>query len=150
MRLVKVHEMFYTTDRCEAAETDAMNGEHPVLAAERRALARWCRGDPSGFLELCDGDVGYFEPFRAGRIDGLAALTAHYEALRGRVAVRSWEIVEPRVVEHGDVAILSYRFRSVAEAGDEMHWQASEVYRLDGDGPRLLHTHWSLLGADAA
>ncbi|NLH83329.1 MAG: nuclear transport factor 2 family protein [Phyllobacteriaceae bacterium] len=127
-----------------------MIGEHPVLAAERRALERWCGGDPSGFLELCDAEVGYFEPFRAARIDGLAALTAHYEGLRGQVRVRSWEIVEPRVVEHGAVAILSYRFHSVAESGAAMRWQASEVYRLDGEGPRLLHTHWSLLGAEVA
>ena len=127
-----------------------MTDEHPVLAAERRALERWCRGDPGGFLELCDPEVGYFEPFRAARIDGLTALTAHYESLRGKIGARSWEIVEPRVVEAGEVAILSYRFRSVGEGGGEMRWQASEVYRTRGGTPRLLHTHWSLLGADVA
>lgn len=125
-----------------------MTREHPVLAAERGALERWCRGDPTGFLELCDPEVGYFEPFRAARIDGLEALTAHYEGLRGKIRARSWEIVAPRVVEVGEVAILTYRFLSVGEGGGEMRWQASEVYRTGGGTPRLLHTHWSLIGAD--
>lgn len=118
--------------------------EHPVLAAERAALERWCRGDPSGFLEISADDVGYFEPFLWERIDGAAALATHYRAIDGQVRLRAWEILDPRIVEIGEVVLLSYRFRSVGEAGKETRWQASEVYRRSAAGPRLVHTHWSL------
>ncbi|MCE1236596.1 MAG: nuclear transport factor 2 family protein [Hyphomicrobiales bacterium] len=123
--------------------------EHPVLRAERAALERWCRGDPSGFLEISADDVGYFEPFLWQRIDGRAALATHYEALRGQVKVRSFEILDPRIVESGEMVLLSYRFRSTGETGVATHWQASEVYRLGPQGPRIVHTHWSLPQSDA-
>lgn len=32
-------------------------GEHEVIGLERAALGRWCRGDPSGFLEISDEAV---------------------------------------------------------------------------------------------
>ena len=125
-------------------EGDGGTVAHPVIALEAAALARWCRGDPSGFLEISDDEVGYFEPFVAERIDGLAALGRHYEALRGRVTAATWEMIAARVVEIGEVAVLSYRFRSAGDGG-EMHWQASEVYRRRPQGWRIVHTHWSLL-----
>ena len=30
---------------------------HPVVEMEAAALDRWCRGDPSGFLEVADEEV---------------------------------------------------------------------------------------------
>lgn len=122
--------------------------EHPVLAAERAALERWCRGDPDGFLEISADDVGYFEPFLWRRIDGRAALATHYAALRGKVRVHSFEILDPRIVESGDMVLLSYRFLSIGETGVATRWQASELYRLGPEGPRIVHTHWSLPQSD--
>jgi hypothetical protein len=58
-----------------------------LLLLERAALKRWCKGDPSGFLELCAKDVVYFDPFLDQRLDGLPALTAYYESLRGKIGV---------------------------------------------------------------
>src|SRR5512147_2730445 len=33
-----------------------------ILALERRALDRWGKGDPGGFLELYAADITYFDP----------------------------------------------------------------------------------------
>ncbi|TBW37969.1 nuclear transport factor 2 family protein [Siculibacillus lacustris] len=122
-----------------------------VIDLERAALARWCRGDPSGFLELADPEVTYFDPFLARRLDGLAALTAYYEGLRGRIAAASWEMIDPRLDDLGDAAILTFRFRSLTAAGFEHLWNATEVWVAGASGPRLRHTHWSIAAAvDAA
>ncbi len=122
--------------------------EHAVLALERAALARWCRGDPSGFLELSDDDVGYFDPFRPRRIDGIVELTAYYEQLRGTINAVAWEVLEPRVVEIDDVAILTFCFRSWGASGAMVVWNCTEVYRRRPAGWRIAQTHWSFAAAD--
>lgn len=124
--------------------------EHSVLELERAALARWCRGDPSGFLAISDEAVGYFDPFRPGRIDGIAALTDYYEGLRGRISAVGWEVIEPRVVEIGAVAVLTFRFRSWGESGRTTNWNCSEVYRHRADGWRIVQTHWSFTAPEIA
>ncbi len=126
-------------------ETD----EHEVIGMERAALGRWCRGDPSGFLEISDEDVTYFDPFHPLRIDGLAALTAYYEALRGKVSAAAWEIVAPSVAEIGEVAVLTFRFVSRGAAGGEARWNCTEVYRRRPGGWRIVQTHWSFTAAKA-
>jgi len=66
-----------------------------ILSMEEGALARWCRGDPSGFLEIAAPDVVYFDPFQKERVDGLPALTAYYETLRGTISADRWELSRP-------------------------------------------------------
>jgi len=78
-----------------------------ILATERTALDRWGKGDPDGFLEISDQDVVYFDPFQPHRVDGLAALKAMYEELRGKIRIERDEIVDPRVQAYGDIAVLS-------------------------------------------
>lgn len=61
---------------------------HEILALEQAAMARWCNGDPDGFLEISAEDVNYFDPFIARRIDRLSSLRAHYDALRGQIFLK--------------------------------------------------------------
>lgn len=117
--------------------------EHEVLTLERAALARWCRGDPTGFLELCDPEVCYFDPFRELRIDGIEALRAYYDGLAGSISVVAWQVVTPRVDEFAEVALLTYRFWSWGGRGEMVAWNCSELYRLGAEGWRIVHSHWS-------
>ena len=71
--------------------------EDVILAMEKTALERWCRGDPSGFLDISAPDVVYFDPFLERRLDGLAALTEYYEGIRGKVAASRFELINPQV-----------------------------------------------------
>ncbi len=114
-----------------------------IVALETRALERWCKGDPSGFLEISAADVVYFDPFVDKRVDGLGALTRYYEALRGQVSADSFELLRPRVQSVGPMAVLTFNFESVG-AGGRMRWNCTEVYRHDPDGWRIVQTHWSL------
>jgi ketosteroid isomerase-like protein len=113
-----------------------------ILAMERTALDRWGRGDPDGFLEISAQDVVYFDPFLSQRIDGLDTLRQYYSELRGTISVDSYEIVNPEVQVHGEIALLTYCLVSRG-GGDEMRWNTTEVYRRGGDGWRIVHSHWS-------
>ena len=110
---------------------------------EHAALVRWCSGDPSGFLEICAPDVVYFDPFLERRLDGIAALTAHYEALRGKVSASHFEILNPHVQRSGGMAVLTFNFVSFGGNENGMRWNCTEVFRRDPPGFRLIQTHWS-------
>jgi ketosteroid isomerase-like protein len=120
-----------------------------ILAMERAALDRWGRGDPDGFLEISAPDVVYFDPFLPQRIDGLDALRQYYSELRGTISVDSYEIVNPEVQVHGDLALLTFRLISCG-GGDEIRWNTTEVYRRGDDGWRIIHSHWSFTQPELA
>ena len=125
-----------------AEEEDAVRS---ILALERGALERWVRGDPSGFLAISAPEVTYFDPSLPHRLNGLDALSRYYEGLRGRVEVDRYELLNPDVALYGDLAILTYDYRSLGQEGEQA-WQCSEVYRKLPEGWRIVHTHWSRLG----
>jgi 2-hydroxychromene-2-carboxylate isomerase len=114
-----------------------------LLAMEHAALVRWCAGDPSGFLEISAADVVYFDPFVGRRLDGIAALTAHYESLRGKVNAKSFEILNPHVQRSGAFAVLTFNFVSFGGNENEVRWNCTEVFRRDPGAFRLIQTHWS-------
>lgn len=119
----------------------------PIIAMEEAALKRWTNGDPSGFLEISAPDVVYFEPFLDKRLDGLKALTAHYEALRGKIFAAYYEIIDPLVQYAGDAAVLTFNFNSGdGDGGRLMRWNCTEVYRRDESGWKIIQTHWSIVG----
>jgi len=117
-----------------------------ILGLERRALERWCRGDPSGFLEISASDVAYFDPFLERRVDGLVALTAYYESLRGKIFAQRFEILVPRVQLLGDAGVLTFHFVSHGEPGEVHRWNCTEVYRRGPEGWRIVQSHWSVTG----
>ncbi len=125
--------------------TDAITRQ--LVELETEALRRWCSGDPSGFLEISAEDVVYFDPFLARRLDGLAALTDHYEALRGKVSAARFELLNPHVQVVGDAAVLTFNFVSYGGNEDAYRWNCTEVFRHDAVGWRLIQTHWSMTEA---
>lgn len=114
-----------------------------VVALETAALKRWLAGDPSGFLEISDEDVVYFDPFLERRLDGLAALTSYYEALRGKISAARFEIVNPKAQVFADTIVLTFNFVSFGDAGEAMRWNCTEVYARRGDKWKIVQTHWS-------
>lgn len=120
-----------------------------LLALERAALTRWLAGDPSGFLDICAPDVSYFDPYIAHRIDGLAGLTAYYEALRGKIHAPRFEIVDPRVYAGTDMAVLAFNFVSYGANDVPLAWNCTETYRRRQNAPgwQIVQTHWSLTKA---
>lgn len=126
-----------------------MTNSHAVIDMEKAALARWCNGDPDGFLEISADDVVYFDPFLPVRLDGFAQLKAHYDGIRGQVFAPVYEMIDPHVQEIGtDVAVLTFRFISRGgNEGPEMRWNCTEVYRRDAGAWKIIQTHWSFTAA---
>ncbi|HEX2734812.1 MAG TPA: nuclear transport factor 2 family protein [Polyangiaceae bacterium] len=121
-----------------------------VVALERAALVRWLNGDPSGFLEICAPDVVYFDPFVRERIDGLDALSAYYEPLRGKIHADRFELINPRVQHVGELAVLTFNFVSWGGNENALRWNCTEVFRRDRGNWRIVQTHWSFTAAGTA
>jgi hypothetical protein len=116
--------------------------EEIIIAMERAALDRWGKGDPSGFLEISDPGVVYFDPFVERRLDGLEALTSWYEGIRGQVRFDRHELLNPKVQVLGEAAVLTFNFVSWTDSKPDP-WNCTEVYRLTEAGWRIVQTHWS-------
>ena len=114
-----------------------------ILALEKDALRRWCDGDPSGFLELSGPDVVYFDPSLERRLDGLDALTAYYEAARGKIKSKWFDVRNPLVQLAGDAAVLTFNFVSADMQDTEYRWNCTEVYRRTAGKWQIIQTHWS-------
>ena len=126
---------------------EEMNVEREIISLEKRALDRWCKGDPSGCLEISAYDVTYFDPFVDCRIDGLEALKLYYESLRGKIKVDRYELLNPQVTVHGDLAILTFNYVSYG-GNEQSRWNCTEVYKKLAAGWRIIQTHWSLTKPD--
>jgi len=114
-----------------------------IIAMEKAALELWGKGDPSGFLELSDPDVVYFDPFLEQRIDGLDALTRYYETIRGKVHIDRFELLNPNVQFCGDAAVLTFNY--VSFSGEKTsRWNCTEAYKRTKKGWWIIQTHWSI------
>jgi ketosteroid isomerase-like protein len=130
----------------ELLEYDAAGREDvaaALIALERAALDRWSRGDPGGFIDLAAEDIVYFDPFQPRRVDGREAFVRLMEATRGQMRLDAFELVNPVVQACADLALLTFNFVSWPE-GPASRWNASEAYRRDPAGWRLVHQHWSI------
>jgi Domain of unknown function (DUF4440) len=127
-------------------DSSSQNVAKHIIALERAALARWLEGDPSGFLEISDDEVVYFDPFVDRRIDGLALLRAYYEPLRGTIHADRFEVANELVQQEGNVAVLTFNLVSFGGNNNEMRWNCTEVYRLREKEWKIIQTHWSFTG----
>jgi ketosteroid isomerase-like protein len=127
-----------------ATATNDTGIAHTIIELERRALERWGKGDPSGFLEISADDVVYFDPFQERRLNGIEELRALYESIRGQVSIASFELIRPHVQAGEDMAVLTFNY--VAEVVNEgtTRWNCTEVYRRRGEAWQIIQTHWSL------
>ncbi len=114
-----------------------------ILAMERAALDRWGQGDPSGFLEICDPDIVYFDNGLDCRLEGIAALAELYEKVRGKIRLDRYELPNAKVQLCGSAALLTYNFVGYVQ-GEAHRWNCTEVYHRKNDDWRIIHTHWSV------
>ncbi|MFQ5875119.1 MAG: YybH family protein [Dehalococcoidia bacterium] len=130
-----------TTDR---AATDEQNAYETIIARLQPAVERWYKGDPSGYAELFADEMTYFDPGSGGRLEGITALKNHYAPLKGKISVPRFEILDPKIQLHSDIAVLTYGLKEYASDGSvSVRWNATEVYRGIGDEWRIIHAHWS-------
>lgn len=105
--------------------------EGAILDVERRALDRWSRGDPLGYLEIDAEDVTYFDDIGAhARVDGIEAMRSYFASLEGKIPAHAYDVVDPKVQLYGDTAILTLRYQPRGPDGAPLTpWKATSVYR---------------------
>ena len=122
--------------------------EESVISLERAALDRWGRGDPGGFLETYAPQITYFDVATERRLDGHGALTDYYRPFTGRINVRSYQMLDPKVQRHGEVALLTYNLSSETVQPDgnivTVRWNSTSVYARTAGEWKIIHSHWSL------
>ena len=119
-----------------------------IIGMERAALDRWNKGDPQGYLEIFAPEMTYFDPTTEQRVDGFAAMKALLEPITGKIK-GAYEMVNPKVQQHGEVALLTFNLVSKGTGPDgapvTVRWNSTEVYsRINGEW-RIIHSHWSFI-----
>jgi len=115
-----------------------------ILRLERQSLEGWQKGDPDPLLATLDPEITYIHAVTPRRLEGLPAVKAFFERYRGMPLFDSFEMADPKVQISGNVAVLTYLF--VRRNGTvTSRWNATEVYRHNPEGWRVLHTHWSMV-----
>ena len=130
---------------CPSRPAGQSDTEETILALERRAMDRWARGDPLGYLDIDAEDVTYFDDIGANsRINGIDAMRTYFTSLQGKIPPHRYELVDPDVQVYGDVGILTLRYNAFAADGQPLaHWKATSVYHRRGKEWRIVHAHWS-------
>jgi ketosteroid isomerase-like protein len=131
---------------CQA--TASSDASQTIIDMERSALERWGKGDPGGYFEITASDTTYFDPTLAKRIDGVAALHALIDPIKGKLRVERAEMIDPKVQRQGDLAVLTFNLVSHgAQLGDgpkgDVRWNSTEVYQRISGQWRIVHSHWS-------
>jgi ketosteroid isomerase-like protein len=112
-----------------------------LVALERSALDRWIIFDPDGYLGLYAPDVTYFDPTTQRRVAGLTAMQtrlAPMKTMKPPFSDPRYELIEPRVQRHGDVALLTFNLINYGKLSDGAErelarWNSTEVYsRVNG------------------
>ncbi len=132
----------------DRARPDDNAQANQVISIERAALDRWGNGDPRGFLDAYAPEITYFDVATEHRLDGHAAMADYYRPVSGKIKVIHYEMIDPKVQRHGDVAVLTYNLRDDALQPDgkqvTVRWNSTSVYARLGGEWQVIHSHWSL------
>lgn len=129
--------------------TDVNTTTATLLSLERRTNERWNSGDVDGALDIYADDVTFFDPITEKRLDGRTAVAEYFRTVwAGKVRIDRYEIINPRVVTDGAMAVLSYNLVNYIHAPDgserlATRWNSTQVYRRTADQWKVVHVHWS-------
>ena len=132
------------------AERSTAVDPEAIIAIERAALDRWGKGDPQGYVESFAPEITYFDPMQEKRVDGIDAMKQMLGPIAGKIFVSRFDMINPRVQQHGDVALLTFNLISYQKQPDGIEravarWNSTEAYaRVDGQW-RIIHSHWSYI-----
>ncbi len=134
---------------CMKTTTD--NSSEEIIAMEKAALDVWGKGNPQGVLDIYAPEITYFDPFQEKRIDGIEAMKKIYAAIAGKFKIVRYDMIDPKVQWHGDVAVLTYNLvDDVLQQTDgpgsvRVRWNSTQVYARVNGKWRVIHAHWSCI-----
>lgn len=113
-----------------------------ILALEKAAMERWCKGDVEQYLDTSSDEVTYFDPGTAKRLNGLPELSKLYRSFAGKFHFDRFEFVDPKIQLSGNVAVLTYNLLAYVDSKEE-RWNATMVYQKTRGKWKIIHTHMS-------
>lgn len=102
----------------------------------------WLKGDPDPQLAISDPQITYIHEVVGKRLEGLLALKGLFAQYRGVPLFDSYELLSPKVQATGDVAVVTYQLAR-HNGSATTYWNATQIYRKNLEGWRIIHTHWS-------
>ena len=121
-----------------------------ILKIEDSAMEEWRQGNHMKWIDISADEVIYIDPGLTAPIIGKDAYVKYLEPLRGKIFYDRSEYVMPRVARYGKTAVLTYNYHSL-NRGDNTQlqrtsfWNTTQVYRLTGNGWKIIHSHWSYI-----
>lgn len=133
-----------------SAGKEARSMEEAILSLEKDAMKRWQQGDPWGWAEISAPEVTYIDPSLTKHIDGLEEYKKYLKQFEGIINYQGSEFINPKIVIHGKMAVLTYNYRSTKTETDgsiidQTLWNTTEVYCLLDGNWKIIHTHWSYI-----
>jgi hypothetical protein len=113
-----------------------------LLVLERQAMDGWLKGDPDPQLAISDPRITFIHEVAGKRLEGLSALKELFAPYRGAPLFDSYELLSPKVQATGDVAVLTYQLAR-HNGSATTYWNATQIYKKNAEGWRIIHTHWS-------
>ena len=77
----------------------------------------------------------------------------YLQPFTGKINVDRYDMLDPQVQRHGDVAALSYNLISYGKKPDGREtvmarWNSTKVYARIGGQWKIFHDHWSFIKPD--
>ena len=121
-----------------------------IFKIEDSAMEEWRKGNPMKWIDISADDIIYVDPALDAPIVGKEAYIQYLTPLKCKIYYDKSEYVSPKVASYGKTAVLTYNYHSLRKKPDGQFertsfWNTTEVYRLIGDGWRIIHTHWSYI-----
>ena len=121
--------------------------EQLILAKEKMLLDEWGKGNTMIFPQNNATEITYFDPSLEKRINGIKEFTDLLKPIENKFTIEKYEMLNPKVQVHGEVAVLSYNlvdYSKNPEGVEQKHlWNSTEVYKKINNDWKIIHSHWS-------
>lgn len=119
-----------------------------VIAIVKDGLERLRNGDPRGITDNCAEDVTYYSVEHDSLLVGRQTLVEMYGPPTNQTHYDHFDLINPTVQTHGDVAVLAFDFASFSTEDNSQlrtRWRSTYVLARFNAGWRIVHIHWTLL-----
>jgi ketosteroid isomerase-like protein len=121
--------------------------EKQIIEKEKKILDEWGKGHTMIFTANSADEITYFDPSLAKRLNGVKEFTELLKPIENKFTIDKYEMVNPKVQVHGEIAVLTYNLVDYAknQQGEmkSFSWNTTEVYRKSGNDWKIIHSHWS-------
>ncbi|MEJ2636906.1 MAG: nuclear transport factor 2 family protein [Calditrichia bacterium] len=117
-----------------------------LVAIEEACAEAFNKNAVNRILEYFDTDISGFSSTTHDRFQGKDELRKTFEYYLAEADNSTYEIMEPEIMQFGDIAVLSFYWKVKLERGGkvkEVPGRGTHVYRRSGDEWKIVHEHFS-------